>query len=121
VTVRRAAPLLVGVLLAALLPVTAAPAVATPLVAAKPLVEKVVIGTSVQGRSIVAVHRWHPGATRTLLVIGNLHGDERAGLRVVHRLRKHGVPAAVDLWTIRSVNPDSLKHAGDSYTPPPQY
>jgi succinylglutamate desuccinylase len=106
VTARRAAPLLVGVLLAALLPVTAAPAVATPLVAAKPLVEKVVIGTSVQGRSIVAVHRWHPGATRTLLVIGNLHGDERAGLRVVHRLRKHGVPAAVDLWTIRSVNPD---------------
>jgi mono/diheme cytochrome c family protein len=30
-----------------------------------------------------------------------------------------------DLWRIiafiRSVNPDSLKHAGDSYTPPPQY
>ena len=51
------------------------------------------IGTSVQGRPIVAVHRWHPGATRTLLVIGNLHGDEKAGLRVVHRLRKHGVPA----------------------------
>jgi protein MpaA len=111
VTVRRSAPLLVGLMLAALLPVTAAvPAAANSLAisssGAKPLVEKVVIGTSVQGRSIVAVHRWHPGATRTLLVIGNMHGDERAGLRVVHRLRKHGVPAAVDLWTIRTVNPD---------------
>ena len=64
------------------------------------------IGTSVQGRPIVAVHRWRPGATRTLLVIGNMHGDEQAGLRVVRRLRKHSFPAAVDLWLIRSVNPD---------------
>jgi murein peptide amidase A len=106
-TVRRTAPLLVGLLLSALLPVTAADAAgAAPSASAGTLIEKVVIGTSVQGRPIVAVHRWRPGATRTLLVIGNMHGDERAGLRVVHRLREHGVPAAVDLWTIRTANPD---------------
>jgi protein MpaA len=103
VTMRRTAPLLCALLLAALLPL---PAASAATVAAKPLVERLVIGTSVQGRPIVAVHRWRPGATRTLLVIGNMHGDEQAGLRVVHRLRTHSLPAAVDLWLIRSVNPD---------------
>ena len=114
-TVRRTAPLLSIVLLAALLPPPAAtaatvaakpPAATAATTAAEPQVERFVIGTSVQGRPIVAVHRWHPGATRTLLVIGNMHGDEQAGLRVVHRLRTHSFPAAVDLWLIRSVNPD---------------
>jgi protein MpaA len=65
-----------------------------------------VIGTSAQGRPIVAVHRWRPGATRTVLVIGSMHGDERAGLRVVHRLATRPLPTDVDLWLIRSVNPD---------------
>jgi protein MpaA len=101
VLVRRTVPLLAVLLLGAL------PALPTPAAAsAQPLVERVVIGTSVLGRPIVAVHRWRPGATRTLLVIGNVHGDERAGLRVVHRLRKRSLPAAVDLWSIRSANPD---------------
>jgi protein MpaA len=98
---RRTVPLLAGLLLAALLPLP------TPAAAADaPLMQRLVIGRSVLGRPIVAEHQWHPGATRTLLVIGNMHGDERAGLRVVHRLRTHNLPAAVDLWTIRTVNPD---------------
>jgi protein MpaA len=120
VTVPRIAALTAGLLLTALLPV---PATATAGVspaaagvesasaavepaAAGPLVEAMVIGRSVLGRPIVAVHRWRPGATHTLLVIGNLHGDEQAGLRVVDRLRTHSLPAGVDLWTIRSANPD---------------
>jgi protein MpaA len=124
VILRRTAPLLAGLLLAAILPV-ATPATAAlkpsataalklpaasasrPTAAAtEPLVERVVIGASVLGRPIVAVHRWRPGATRTLLVIGNMHGDEQAGLRVVDRLQTHSLPAAVDLWLIRSANPD---------------
>jgi protein MpaA len=105
VTVRRTTSLLTG-LLAALLVVPLQPVAAVSSVSTTPLVDKVVIGTSVQGRPIVAVHRWRPGATRTLLVIGNLHGDEQAGLRVVHRLRTRSLPAAVDLWLIRSANPD---------------
>ena len=110
VTARRSASLLAGLLLAALVQLpTVASAIVEPLppsVAAAPLVEHVVIGTSVQGRPIVAVHRWRPGATRTLLVIGNIHGDEQAGLRVVHRLLTDSLPSAVDLWLIRSANPD---------------
>jgi protein MpaA len=64
------------------------------------------IGTSVQGRAIVAVHRWTDGATRTAVVIGSMHGDERAGMRVVRRLRTAPLPAGLDLWLVRTVNPD---------------
>jgi murein peptide amidase A len=78
-----------------------------------------VLGTSVDGRPIVAVHRVRattaaldpadPAAAgiRRVLVIGNIHGDEQAGLRVVRRLlaREH-LPAELDLWLIRTVNPD---------------
>lgn len=66
-----------------------------------------VVGTSVQGRPIVAVHRAHAGATRTVLVIGNVHGDEQAGLRVVRRLRDRAdLPADLDLWLVPTANPD---------------
>jgi succinylglutamate desuccinylase len=68
--------------------------------------ERLVIGTSVQGRPIVAVHRWRDGATATVLVIGNLHGDEQAGLRVVRALDRRRFPRDVDLWLIRTANPD---------------
>lgn len=72
-----------------------------------PRTERVRIGTSVQGRPIVAVHRWYPGAAdRTVLVIGSIHGDERAGLRVVTRLTRRRLPANLDLWVVRTVNPD---------------
>src|SRR4051794_1266124 len=92
---------LVGALLAALAGATPAPAHA----AAEHSVRSV-IGTSVQGRPIVAWHRWHDGAARTLLVVGNLHGDEPAGLRVVRRLRRAPLPADVDLWVVPTGNPD---------------
>ena len=66
-----------------------------------------VVGSSVRGRPIVAVHRAREGATRTVLVIGSIHGDERAGLRVVRRLRQRvHLPADLDLWLVPTVNPD---------------
>jgi predicted deacylase len=68
--------------------------------------ETVVIGTSVQGRPIRAVHRWTDGATRSTVVVGSIHGDERAGMRVVRRLRTAALPAGVDLWLVRTMNPD---------------
>jgi predicted deacylase len=66
-----------------------------------------VVGTSVEGRAIEVVRRAHEGATRRVLVIGSIHGDERAGMRVVRRLkrRKH-LPHDLDLWVARTVNPD---------------
>ncbi len=66
----------------------------------------VVIGTSVQGRPIRAVHRWTDGATRSTVVVGSIHGDERAGMRVVSLLRTAALPAGVDLWLVRTLNPD---------------
>ena len=66
-------------------------------------------GTSVQGRALVAVHRWAPGATKRVLVIGNMHGDEKAGIKVIDRLRTRAVPANVDLWLIPSINPDGTR------------
>jgi murein peptide amidase A len=65
------------------------------------------VGTSVQGRPIVAIHRAREGATRTVLVVGSIHGDEQAGLRVVRRLRdREHLPADLDLWLVPTVNPD---------------
>jgi protein MpaA len=52
------------------------------------------------------VHRWSPGAVRTTLVLGSMHGDERAGTRVVRRLRNLPLPAGVDLWLVPTMNPD---------------
>lgn len=67
------------------------------------------IGTSVQGRPLVAIHRWATGATKRVLVIGNMHGDEKAGIRVIDRLKTRTVPANVDLWLIPSINPDGTR------------
>jgi murein peptide amidase A len=52
------------------------------------------------------VHRAYPGATKKVVIIGNIHGDERAGLRVIRKLRDRKLPRNVDLYLIRSVNPD---------------
>jgi predicted deacylase len=98
-----------------LLALLAAVSVAGPLLGAPPVAAESApqlteqrVGTSVLGRPIVAVHRWRPGTAHamTLLVIGNMHGDEQAGLRVVRRLRQAPLPTNVDLWLIPSVNPD---------------
>lgn len=68
--------------------------------------ERVRIGTSAEGRAIVAVHRWRDGARRPVVVVGSMHGDERAGMRVVRRLRAAALPPAADLWLVRTMNPD---------------
>jgi len=72
-----------------------------------PVTTREVVGTSVRGRPITVVHRAHEGATRRVLVIGSIHGDERAGLRVVRRLvERPDLPPELDLYLARTVNPD---------------
>lgn len=69
-----------------------------------------VIGESVDGRAIVA-RRWgEPWQDRSMLVVGNIHGNERQGIRIVDRIEgKIGRNLrGVDLWTIETVNPDGL-------------
>ncbi len=95
---------MVGLLVGSALAVAAA----SPATGTQTFEETVRVGTSVEGRPIVAVHRWSDGATRTMLVIGSIHGDERAGERVVRRLRSASVPDGVDLWLVRTMNPDGV-------------
>jgi protein MpaA len=69
--------------------------------------ESQVIGHSVQGRPITAVQLGDPAAERVALVVGMIHGDERAGLRIVDRVEgRAGELQGVQLWVIPSANPD---------------
>jgi len=64
-------------------------------------------GESVNGKALRAVRLGDPDARRTALVVGSIHGDERAGHDVVAALRRRaGRIGDVDLWVVRTVNPD---------------
>jgi len=63
-----------------------------------------VIGTSAQGRDIVAM-RLGDGP-RTVLVVGQTHGDEEGGMRVLLRAQSLPVPDGVTLWFVPTMNPD---------------
>jgi protein MpaA len=79
--------------------------------------ERVVIGHSVQRHAITAVQLGDPAGTRVALVVGVIHGDERAGLGIVRALKRRAAqdPVALEgtqLWAIDSVDPDgSRAHA----------
>jgi len=66
-------------------------------------------GESVRGRAIVAQRQGKEDASTRVLAVGQIHGDEPGGLRVIHALRGMRVPRGVALWTVRSVNPDGAR------------
>ncbi|HKG36351.1 MAG TPA: M14 family zinc carboxypeptidase [Solirubrobacterales bacterium] len=69
----------------------------------------VLLGHSVRGRAVKAVRIGDRDARREVLVVGAIHGDERAGVRVIRRLRRRWADLrGVDLWTVRTVNPDGV-------------
>jgi murein peptide amidase A len=69
-----------------------------------------VVGRSVQGRPIVATRYGDATSDRTVLVVGVIHGDERAGLRIVRALRRRAPTLeGAQLWVIPTVNPDGLR------------
>jgi N-acetylmuramoyl-L-alanine amidase len=75
-------------------PVSAAPAAET------------VIGRSSQGRPIRALRVGSARARVKLLVVGSVHGNERAGEAVIERLRRLRPPRGTALWLIEQANPD---------------
>lgn len=80
-----------------------------------PTLTRSAFGESVEGRKLAVRRSRNADSKRTALVVGEVHGDEEAGLPIVRRLRrKLGPAAAVDLWTIGSINPDG--HADDRRT-----
>jgi N-acetylmuramoyl-L-alanine amidase len=78
--------------------------------AAPELPARLVPGHSVKGRQIKAVRIGDPAAERVGLVVGLIHGDERAGLRVTRRLRRRyaGLRGA-QIWVVHTVNPDGQR------------
>ena len=69
----------------------------------------VTLGHSVKGRAVMALRLGDPRSPRKALVVGSIHGDETAGLKVVRELRRRysGI-RGVDLWTVYTVNPDGV-------------
>jgi murein peptide amidase A len=73
------------------------------------VVEKRVIGRSVLGRPIVAYRKGVADARRTVVVLGQMHGDERAGVATAEWVRDHvPVRADADVWVVPTMNPDGL-------------
>jgi murein peptide amidase A len=70
---------------------------------------KVLIGHSVRGRAIWAYRKGNPAAARRVVVLGQMHGDERAGVTTARYIKNH-VPVAAGsvVWIVPTMNPDGL-------------
>lgn len=64
------------------------------------------IGKSVRGLPIKLTIVGDPNAARKVLVVGCIHGNERAGEAVVRRLRTATPPPNTALYLIKEANPD---------------
>jgi murein peptide amidase A len=76
--------------------------------------DRQLVGRSVQGRAITAAQVGDSTGARATLVVGAIHGDERAGLRIVRTLKRLAVGqreelAGTQLWVIATVNPDGQR------------
>ena len=82
--------------------------------AAKVAAQRELLGRSVEKRAITAVQIGDPAGTRVAMVVGVIHGDERAGLRIVRAIKREASREAdalsgTQLWAIATVNPDGLR------------
>jgi len=68
-----------------------------------------IVGTSLQGRAIRLVRVGDPAAPRKVLVVGCIHGTERAGLPVLKALRETEPPVGVQLLLLDALNPDGCR------------
>lgn len=87
--------------LTALMPVAVSPSHAAPT-------DLVAVGSSVAGREIRAKRLGSATSETVMVVIGQMHGDERAGPRVVTTLRHLAVDERVTIWVVPSMNPDGF-------------
>jgi protein MpaA len=67
--------------------------------------EREVLGESFEGRPIRVFHRRDPDDVR-VLVVGCIHGDECAGVRIGGRLRTGSPRRFLDLWILPTLSPD---------------
>lgn len=64
------------------------------------------LGRSLEGRPIRAWRIGNPRSPRRVLVVGCIHGNECAGMRVTQLLQNLTRPVDVDLWVVPDLNPD---------------
>jgi protein MpaA len=67
--------------------------------------ERELLGQTLQGRPIRAFHEGDPDRIG-ILVVGCIHGDECAGVAIADRLLRGGPRWFVDLWVVKTLNPD---------------
>lgn len=66
------------------------------------------IGTSVLGRDIAAWERAVPGATKGILVVGGIHGNEPASPPSVRAMVGATIADDVSIWLVPELNPDGV-------------
>ena len=71
-------------------------------------IERQRIGTSVQHRPIFAYRVGNPAASIKAVVLGNVHGDEPAGVRLARAIIAGAPVLGIDLWVVPTMNPDGL-------------
>jgi murein peptide amidase A len=69
-----------------------------------------VIGHSVQRRTITVTRVGDPDATRRILVVGCIHGNEPAGRGIVEALGRSSPAPGTQLLLVRDLNPDGFAH-----------
>ena len=70
--------------------------------------ERQLIGHSVQGRPIVSLRSGAADAAVKVLVVGAIHGNEAAGMRIARRLIRAGAPHGAELTVVPTINPDGV-------------
>jgi len=64
------------------------------------------VGHSVRGRPIRAQVLGPDSAPRKILLVGCIHGNECAGIRILNAVARKPAPPGVQLWLVRRMNPD---------------
>lgn len=104
---RRALALLAALVAALVAALLTPPAHAATAVRSNTLVQRLLVGKSVQGRPIYAYRKGNLRASHRILVIGQIHGNEPAGVTTAWRMINYtAVSLDVDLWVIPTMNPD---------------
>jgi len=70
--------------------------------------EREVVGRSLDGRPIILFSDSALNPALKVLVVGDIHGDEPAGMRIARRLIAAEAPPRTELLVVPTINPDGL-------------
>jgi protein MpaA len=76
--------------------------------ASPPAIHEVMLGRSELGRPVVAWETGNPHATRRILVVGCIHGNEPAGIAIADAVARVRAPAGADIIVVPDLNPDGV-------------